>query len=283
LSVLNHCFKTHPQQLTIAECSAIKEAINDSDNERKKLATIWYKLLREGRLFCSRSTFYKYANLVSERIKKLNYEKTKHTILSSRIFEYIHIDTTLLPTLYDGTVRAVIIKDNFSKKILHYGIVDSGSSTWISKLLEELFVKYQLHNYPEPITIVSDGGSENKGSVNTWLENLNSPLISKQTAKTKEFIYTNNEIESTFNIFKNEFLCHKEISDKEHAKKLLAEFQLYNDNERYPLMLYGLTPQEVFDGAIIDKNRFKENIRQATKTRYLKNKVGKFCDMCSEK
>ncbi|HVA98490.1 MAG TPA: hypothetical protein VNG53_06310 [Bacteroidia bacterium] len=74
-SVLNHCFKTHPQQLTIAECSAIKEAINDSDNERKKLATIWYKLLREGRLFCSRSTFYKYANLVSERIKKLNYEK----------------------------------------------------------------------------------------------------------------------------------------------------------------------------------------------------------------
>ncbi|HVA99119.1 MAG TPA: hypothetical protein VNG53_09505, partial [Bacteroidia bacterium] len=67
--------------------------------------------------------------------------------------------------------------------------------------------------------------------------------IGKQTAKTKEFIYTNNEIESTFNIFKNDFLCHKEISDKEHAKKLLAEFQLYNDNERYPLMLYGLTPQ----------------------------------------
>ncbi|HVA97976.1 MAG TPA: hypothetical protein VNG53_03695 [Bacteroidia bacterium] len=41
-------------------------------------------------------------------------------------------------------------------------------------------MKYQLQNYQKQITIVSDGGSENKGSVNTWLENLNSPLISKQ-------------------------------------------------------------------------------------------------------
>jgi hypothetical protein len=280
-SVLNLCFKTHPNQLTIAECSAIKEAVNDPANERKKLATIYYKLMRDGKLYCSRSTLYKYAKLVSEHIKKIKYTKPKQTIVSSRIFEYIHIDTTFLPTIKDGSVRGIIIKDNFSKKDLHWGIADNGDSKWVAILLKEMFAIYGLQNHRQLITIVSDGGSENKGEVIDWIDRLDSTSVIKKIAKTREFAFTNNEIESTFNIFKNEFLMNRNINDKEQVKKLLSEFQLYNDNERYPIALHGLTPQEVFDGVVIDKNRFKEQIKQTAKSRHLKNKTMKFCDVCS--
>ena len=69
-SILNLCYKTHPHQLTIAENTIIKDAVNAPENYRKKLSTIWYKLMRNGKLFCSRSSVYKYASLLREPIKK---------------------------------------------------------------------------------------------------------------------------------------------------------------------------------------------------------------------
>ena len=104
-SVLNLCFKTHPHQLTIAECSAIKETVNDSANARKKLATLWYKLMREGKLYCSLSTFYKYSKMVSERMMKKKLNKPRPILHATRVFEFIHLDTTFLPTVKDGSIR----------------------------------------------------------------------------------------------------------------------------------------------------------------------------------
>jgi hypothetical protein len=220
-SVLNLCYKTHPHQLTLAECSVIKEAIHDPANQPKKLSSILYRLMREGKIFCSLSTFYKYASLLSERGVKQKHNPQKQFLQSLYPFQFIHVDTTWLQTIKDGSVRAAIIKDNFSKKILHQGIVETGNS------------------------------------------------------------HTNNEIESTFNLFKNEFIASLKINDKEHAQQLLKDFQNYNDNERYPLALFGLTPQEVFEGAIPNKYLFANDIQQARKIRYQKNKAGRFCDVCS--
>ncbi len=132
-----------------------------------------------------------------------------------------------------------------------------------------------------PVILVSDGGSENKGEVLKWIDSLEENSLLKKTARTKDFIYTNNEIESTFNIFKNEFLAGKDIVHKEEAVELLNNFQLYNNNERFPLDLYGFTPQEVFDGAVPDRFRFSLDIRNAGKLRYERNKMGRFCDVCS--
>lgn len=119
------------------------EAVNEPSNERKTLSGILYKLMRLGKLFCSLSTFYKYAKLVSERVIKLKGKKPSEKLIATRIFEYIHIDTTLIPTIEDGTIRAVVIKDNFSKKILHQGVVENGNSTWICNL----YRKHLNHNY----------------------------------------------------------------------------------------------------------------------------------------
>ena len=280
-SVLNLCFKTHPHQLTIAEGSVIKEALKEPVSEQKKLSSIFYKLMRSGKLFCSLSTFYKYASLLSERTAARKSDKRRQSLLSHYPLQFIHVDTTWLQTVKDGGIRAVIIKDNYSKKILHQSIVEDVHSHWIARLLKEVFSMYGLGSIPKSVAFVSDGGPENKGEVIEWIESISLPNVTKLIAKTENFKYTNNEIESTFNIFKNEFVASREITSKDHAQKLLNDFQKYNDNERYPLALFGLTPQEVFDEAIPDKYRFTIDIKQAASARYQKNKAGRFCDLCS--
>jgi hypothetical protein len=279
-SILNLCFKTHPHQLTIAETSAISQAINHPDSFNKTISTIWYGMLRKGDFFCGRSTFYKYTKLLSPLVKKVDYFLPSKTFSASRILEYIHIDTTFLPTMNDGYLRVVILKDNYSKFLLHFGIVESGHSKWIADLLKVAFNKYHLSNYKDKINIVSDGGSENKGDVIEWINKMDNTHIRKLTAKTSTFDFTNNEIESTFHILKNKFLKGVKIKDKDQLKILLEKFQHYNNNERYPGKLYGLTPHEVFNGEVINKYRFKESIKASAKMRHIKNRNGRFCDIC---
>src|SRR4051812_40767088 len=100
-SVLNLCFKTHPHQLTLAEGTVIKEAVNNTFNERKKLSSVFYKLMREHKLFCSLSTFYKYASLLSERPAKHKPDRRGQPLQSYYPFQFIHVDTTWLQTVKD--------------------------------------------------------------------------------------------------------------------------------------------------------------------------------------
>lgn len=144
-----------------------------------------------------------------------------------------------------------------------------------------MFGKYNLLDYKNSIILVSDGGSENKGEVDKWINELDrDDMFVHKTARTPSFLFTNNEIESVFNIFKNEFLVGKDISDTATAKKMLEDFMLYYNNERFLTALYGLTAQEVFDGEIIDKYRFEKRIKQAQKDRIAANKANKSCKGC---
>lgn len=281
-SVLNLCFKTHPHQLTIAEAYCIKEAIHDPEYTYLPRASIYYTLLNKDKLFCSITTFYKYARLLftGEKMKRPKEETTR--LFASRLFEYLHIDTTLIPTLKAGTKRVVFVKDNFSKALLHKVIVPDGKSTWIADVLKETFSKHHLINYTDPINIISDKGSENKGEVLKWIQELNTlNMVIKKTVGEDNFKYYNNEVESCFHIFKNEFSRDKLYHEEDDLQKGIEEFEIYFNKKRYPKELYGLTPQQILDGAIPDKNKFTEKIKIQKKLRYQKNKSAKFCDVCS--
>ena len=39
---------------------------------------------------------------------------------------------------------------------------------------------------------------------------------------------------------------------------------------------------KVLEGAVPDRYRFTADIKAAEKSRYLRNKAGKFCDVCSD-
>ncbi len=189
------------------------------------MCTLYYGLVRSGKLYCSLATFYKYASLIFRRRTALVKEKSS-SFRATRVFEYLHIDTTFVPTDTEGSRRVVFVKDNKSKALLHKAIVPDGKSDYIRDLLKTTFEKYNLFNTTEPINIISDGGSENKGKVFEWVRGLNNYKVLKLTARVN-FDYTNNMIESIFHIFKNEFIGDRKIHDDSGLLKELDAFDDY--------------------------------------------------------
>ena len=59
--------------------------------------------------------------------------------------------------------------------------------------------------------------------------------------------------------------------------KDLERFVEYYNHHRYPTDLFGLTPIEVVNGKIPDKNHFKEKIQEARKNRVIVNQQFNDC------
>ena len=275
-SVLNICFKAHPSQLSLQEVKIMEETINAPENIFKPLSTLHFHLMREGLVFIGRSTFYKYAKLLCPDRPKPKKEKNQFHFRASRVFEFLHIDTT--PILTDkGIIKVAFVKDNKSKAILHKAILPDGGSLHIKKLLVNTFEKHKLYKHPHPIHIMSDGGSENKGDLLQWIgENDH---IKKITAK-KDVPFSNNMSESIHHIFKSEFMRYKPISDERALQNYLDLFEEYYNHHRFPIELHGCSPMEVVNGLIPDKYKFKKDLHIARHRRYLENKAEKFCAVC---
>jgi putative transposase len=267
-SVLNLCYKTHPAQLSVDEASIINAAVTDPENIYKPVSTIFYSLLRQAILFCSLTSFYKYAALfVPRKIRSVKREYI--SLKASRVFEYLHIDTTFIYTA-TGKIRLAFVKDNKSKAILHKAILPDGKSEGICKLIQETFQKFGLLHHNDLIHIVSDDGSENKGEVLKWIDFLDRNVV-KLTAQ-KDLPFSNSMSESLFHIFKNEFLRDRKITDEADLLRQLEVFEEYYNWNRFPIELYGYAPMEVVQGAVPEKNRFRDSIRKAKEKRYLINK-----------
>ena len=140
LNIFNNCFKQHPNQLTFEETNAIEQLIKDPKHFGKTKVTLYYHALRHKLVSCGKSTFCKYA-------KALGYQKPKKPkipprkgVRATRIFEWLHVDITLIPTLDNGMQKVAFVKDNFSKAILHYASVsEKADSKFITHLFEETF------------------------------------------------------------------------------------------------------------------------------------------------
>ena len=283
VSTFKRCFKQHPNQLTIKEVSIIEQVILDPNNFGKTKTTIYYQALRKGVLYCAKSTFYKYATALGYQKPKYKKKRFKKGLRASRVFEWLHVDITLVPTLEGGMQKVAFVKDNYSKAILHYKSTnEKAGSEFIAALFQETFEKYDLFNQPSPINILSDGGSENKGQFISWIKHIKAPpVVNKITARTDEFPFSNSMSESTHSILKTEFL-RKQLSknESEHLKNL-DKFVLYYNNERFPGELNGLKPLEVIEGKIPNKNYFKENIQQSRKNRVEVNQNFNDCPVLS--
>jgi hypothetical protein len=281
LNALKTCFKQQPNQLTLAEQNAIKQHIQLEENKNKNLTQLFYEALNNTIVFCCQKTFNFYAKL-------LGYKKTfskpkpkrKKGFRASAIFEYLHMDTTYIPTLFDGILKLTLVKDNFSKAPLHYTITKLNvTSELIKNTLQQTFDKFKLFDRTHDITIVSDGGSENKGVLLNWIGSIKAPpCVHKVTAYLEPYGHSNNMIESSFHLFKNDFLKREPITDEKHLIKKMDAFIEHCLN-RYFGEHYGITPQQILEGGQPDKHKFKEQIQNAAKNRKITNKKFKGCTM----
>ena len=279
LNTFNKCFKQHPNQLTFTETNAIETLVKDPKHFGKTKVTLYYYALQNQLVSCSKSTFSKYA-------KALGYQKPRKPkiplrtgVRANHIFEWLHVDITLVPTVENGMQKVAFIKDNFSKAILHYASVSKkADSKFITKLFKETFDKYHLKNVTRPINILTDGGSENKGAFSTWVNHFNAPpIVSKITARTKDFPLSNSMAESTHSIYKTEFLKGQISRTIASHLSNLEQFVEYYNNERFPGDLYGLHPMEVIAGKSPNKDYFKQQIAEAKTRRIITNQTFNKC------
>lgn len=261
------CFRSTPQQLSLREIQVIDAAMQHPSNFGVPKSTVYYRLLRKRKLYCSLSTFYHYTKTGLSVLKKR--VVTREALRAVRCFQYLHVDITLLTTTKPPYVKHYIafVKDNFSKAILDYGIFSNRSSGNIRSLFECVFEKYSLSGNPEQISIVCDGGSENKGELLLWMAQQVVPHVKKLTAGVD--VKSNSMSESVHHILKHEFLRGK-VPDDIHGA--IARFVTYHNNERYPLEHYGYTCNEVLRGAIPDRHRFASKIAEAGQIRIWENK-----------
>ena len=107
------------------------------------------------------------------------------------------------------------------------------------------------------------GGSENKGLLLEWINQIEAPpIVRKLTANTDEFPFSNSMSESIHSIYKSEFLQKRHSLDKKEHFKHLDEYMDYYNHNRFPYEHFGVTPYEVLEGEIPDKSRFKEQIKK---------------------
>jgi len=88
----------------------------------------------------------------------------------------------------------------------------------------------------------------------------------------KDIFFSNSMIEAVNKRMKYDFLFRNTLLDIEHTRRFL-EIAVEQYNNRPHSALYGLTPKEVFYGAIPDKSRFKSQIQNAKLLRKAENKA----------
>ncbi len=263
LSKIKRCFRQVPHQLTLREIQTIDRAMKNPENLGRNKISVYYPLLIAQGISCSLATFYNYCRDEMKRIPKPSI--VHETLRATYVFQYLHVDITEL-ICTTGKILLAFVKDNFSKVILNGEILPDKSSVHIRDLFAEVFERFHLRQHPERISIVSDGGSENKGELLLWIAQQVIPEVKKLTAGIE--VKSNSMSESVHHILKGEFLQYKPPTN---PQKAIDEFIHYHNHLRYPTEHYGYTCWEVLNGAVPDKNRFKLQLLEARKKRVQEN------------
>ena len=278
LSPLDECHKRNPLGISPSELEEVKTVVQNEQYKDYPISAIYYEMMRQGRAFMSLNTFYKYAKLFDNvPNRKLFKTKQKIGIRASKPKEVIHADVCIFRPLDHTKIFIYFIVDNFSRMILGWKISLECKSSIMVENLRKVYTQYSFpKEHPLSILMVDDG-SENKGDVNTAIENQEI-LLNKLIAQ-KDIQFSNSMVEAVNKLMKYGFLFRQELLDFNHVERYL-EIAVEQYNNRFHYALLGLTPHEVFDGAIPDKNLFKEQKQQAKILRIAENKALS-CDNCA--
>ena len=102
-------------------------------------------------------------------------------------------------------------------------------------------------------------------------------MVTKITAQSKEFPFSNSMSEFTHRVYKSEFMQGRISQTKVAHFQNLEIFKMEYNHQRYMGNHFGYTPMEVLNGKIPDKNRFKKQILKERALRIEYNQKFKLC------
>ncbi|WP_149244320.1 DDE-type integrase/transposase/recombinase [Dyadobacter sp. 32] len=266
-SLLGLCRKQNTQQLAVTEQEIIATACVDEKYTHWPLVSIYYHLMREEKLHCCKSTFYKYCRLLNITRKPIRKPRNYKPLSSIAPFKILHQDVTIFRTTNGVKHYIYVIRDNFSRAILACQASTVYNSDIAKQTLESVLQKFDLLN--QAGSLITDDGSENKGELTKWL--ASSATLWKKIVAQVDIVQSNSMVEAANKIIKYRYLFPKPIIDTSELTKTMAQ-AIENFNDMPSGSLHGLTPNEVLNGAIPNKHFFKIKIQQAKQDRIETNR-----------
>jgi len=268
-SPLQLCRRKHPSQLLNQEINRIVDHCTDTSYAAWPMASIYHNLIRKSLIFCSLSTFYKYAALLVQRQTLPLSRRKNHTvgIRASYPFQIIHADITEFTTLNATRAYIYCIQDNFSRAILKYTIAKDKKASHLIDMIRELYVE-KLQQVETNIQLLTDGGSENKPIQQIFADT--SPPLEHLIAQ-KDIVFSNSMIEHLHRTIKYRYLYRQHIESIEELQKAV-ELAVEDYNNRPAHALQGLTPIETLNGATVDTEKVRLQIKEASIKRRSLNK-----------
>ena len=260
----NLCRKVYHNQLTVKEADIIKEYLAEPQYRHWNVNPVFYQILRDKAAFFSRTTFYKYINKLNLQRSKPEKKKYSIGIRSDTPKRILHMDVTIYRPLDHTRVYLYFLVDNFSRFILNWKASLEYSAKITFQNISEAYNKYNLDKIGPYIELICDGGSENKGMVDVFT-NSHDRNIRKLVAQC-DILFSNSMVEAVNKRMKYDFLFRTRLLNIEQTIQYLT-WAVEQYNNKPHSALYGLTPLEVFNGALPDKDMFKAAIRHAVQKR----------------
>jgi transposase InsO family protein len=275
-SPLDWCFIKQPHQLKVDEVEKMKEMLEDETIEHWPISSVAHHARREGFLFISNSTWYKYAKLLGLRRKKPKFARKNGApgIKAVRPNEIWHADVTYFKIGLKIHYISLVV-DNFSRKILSHLVSDTLNATNRLLTIKQAY-ESEFNSIEEDLTLLVDGGSENNNNlVENYIHLL--PNLTKLRA-LHDIRFGNTQIEAHNKLLKQGWLYRKEFKNEEELKEALEIFENEFNNIRPSHAIGGMTPSEMH---LKTENYYNESFitsaKEARKERFVDNK----CNACS--
>ena len=272
-SVFELCQTKHPSQLLASEVNTIKKYLLNEKFKNWSALSIYYQAIRDRAIGIGLGTWYKYVNRfgIKRPFFKLK-QANKIGIKSSKPLEKLHMDITQFRSIDNTRVYIYFIVDNYSRAILNWKASTSYSSKIALELLKGAVDKYNIY---EPATLITDGGSENKGKVLTYIEG--SKNLSQLIAQ-KDIIQSNSMVEAVNKHIKYYYLFKTKIINLNELIGHLS-YSVNDYNNKPHGKICGFTPLEVLQGLKPTNDVYKASKIEAQKVRITQNKLKQCCQV----
>jgi hypothetical protein len=239
------CPRRSPRRLTPDEIVAMRTLVTSPEHRHVSTGTLALLAQRQGKLFASPSTWYRWVRVRGWRRPRRRVYPEKPTVgaRAEAPDALWHIDTTIL-RLVDGTratIHAVI--DNFSRRILAWCVADRlDVRNSVAVLLAAAGSRSRGAGCP---LVVADAGVEN---VNEEVDRLIGDGLLRRVIAQTEIRSSNSMIEAWWRTLKHQWLFLNPIESVEKLRKLV-EFYVEEHNTRLPHSAFrGQTPDEMYFG-----------------------------------
>lgn len=229
-----HTERIQPRALSPAERARVRELLNSPEHVDEAPATVWAKLLDEGRYLCSISTMYRilreHGEVRERRRQATHPPRARPELLATGPNQVWSWDITKLA----GPARGIwyclyVVIDIYSRYTPGWMIAHREDQELARRFLRESIIKHDID--PDTLTLHADRGSSMKSK--TVAELLSDLQVTKSHSRPK----TSNDnpySEAQFKTLKYRPVFPERFDSIEHARGFCGEFfHWYNHDHRH--------------------------------------------------